>query len=133
MSKVDRQKIFDKYGGLCGYTGKPLDDKWQIDHIEPQYYFRLGIAKGDKNDVNNLLPAIRIINHYKRGQTLFEFRKSLSTLHLRLKKLPINPKVKKSIRHKEYLLEVAGLFGVTTEKPFEGKFYFELINPSHPI
>jgi len=51
----------------------------------------------------------------------------LSGLHTRLKKLPKNPKVEKSIKHKRYLLEVASLFGISEDRPFSGKFYFETL------
>ncbi len=51
----------------------------------------------------------------------------LNDLHLRLRKLPKNPRTAKSEKRKAYLLEVAGLFGITEDKPFSGKFYFESI------
>ena len=71
--------------------------------------------------------AQKIINHYKRAFDLEFFRDYMKNFHLRIAKLPKNPKVKKSIKHKEYLLEVARLFDITPEKPFSGKFYFETL------
>lgn len=120
-----RQKIFEKYDGLCAYSGTLLEDDWQVDHVIPVKLFQMGYP-GDPNNIENLMPVQRIINHYKRGLTLEKFKSwYLGGLHKRLKKLPENPRVEKSIRHKEYLLEVAELFGIKSNKPFCGELYFE--------
>ena len=80
------------------------------------------------DNIDNMFPAQKIINHYKNSLSLEDFRICyLAGLHERLKKLPKNPRVEKSIKHKAYLLEVAQLFGITENKPFDGKFYFEKV------
>ena len=33
---INRQRIYAKYQGRCAYTGKPLGDDWQVDHIIPR-------------------------------------------------------------------------------------------------
>ena len=119
MSTIDREQVYNKFNGLCAYTGTRLKDDWQVDHIVP-------VSNGGTNDIENLLPAQRIVNHYKGALPLKAFREwYLGGLHLRLKKLPKNPKAENSIRHKAYLLEVAELFGISIDKPFDGVFYFE--------
>lgn len=35
MKKVDRQKVFDKYGGRCAYCGCELEKGWHVDELEP--------------------------------------------------------------------------------------------------
>lgn len=125
MKKRDRVRL--KFNGLCAYTGKPLDDKWQIDHIEPDCHFVWGRVTGDKNHIDNLMPAIRIINHYKGSHNLEGFRRYMLSFHLRLKKLPKNTVVQRTKDRIIYLKKVAELFGITVEKPFDGKFYFETI------
>lgn len=35
MTKADRQKVFDKYGGRCAYCGCELNRRWNVDHIQP--------------------------------------------------------------------------------------------------
>lgn len=127
VSKKKRQELYDKYNGLCGYTGKPLDEKWQVDHIMPECYYRWGVAKGDVHCDDNLIPSIRIINHYKRGKDLEEWRGFIGTLHKRLAKLPKKTIVEKTRKRVEYLQQVATLFGITPDKPFCGKFYFETL------
>lgn len=128
MSKK-REQIRMKYGGLCAYSGLPLDDNWQVDHICPKshwkWYQPSTVEKPD--DIENLIPALRILNHYKRGLDLEGWRKYLLTLHVRLGKLPKKTMVDRSAKRKAYLLEVAAAFGITPEKPFNGVFYFETI------
>lgn len=121
-----RDVVFNKYNGKCAYTGKPLPDDWQIDHMIPkceslQKYHTID----NHNDIRNLFPTLKIVNHYKRSFNIDGFRDYMESFHLRLAKLPKNPKVTKSIKHKAYMLEVAEAFGITVEKPFSGTFYFE--------
>lgn len=119
---VTREEVYNKYGGRCAYSGTPLKDDWQIDHIIP-------VSDCGSPEIENLLPVQRILNHYKRAYPLELFRTwLLGELHLRLRKLPKNPKAERSIRHKEYLLEVAELFGITEDKPFSQVFYFEIVD-----
>lgn len=128
IPKKDREIIKMKFGGLCAYTGTPLEDDWQVDHINPKRLYDAGRINGDPNHIDNLIPCQRIVNHYKRAEPLDSFRTwLLGGLHERLKKLPKNPKAEKTVKHKAYLLEVAGLFDITPDKPFSGKFYFEKI------
>lgn len=129
MTKKKREAIKQKYGGRCAYSGTVLDDDWQIDHLIPK---RMIIQKyntiKNHDNIENLIPCQKIINHYKRSMSLHDFRTwYMKDLHKRLKKLPKNPKVQKSIKHKEYLLKVASYFGITEDKPFSGIFYFETI------
>ena len=80
-----------KFDGLCAYTGTPLKEDWQVDHVipkclslSPKYH---GII--DHNDPRNLVPVQRIINHYKRSLSIMDFKAwYLRGLHERLKKLP---------------------------------------------
>ena len=136
MTPTLRQKVYNKFNGRCAYSGTKLEDDWQVDHIIPKHLMnilgpearkRMGFTPG-VDDMDNLMPVQKIVNHYKRSLTLEQFRVwYLGGLHKRLKKLPKNPKVERSINHKRYLLEVAGLFGITPDKPFSGVFYFEQI------
>jgi hypothetical protein len=124
-----REIIFNKFGGRCAYSGTILEPDWQIEHIVPK---SIAIQSYDSlkaiNDISNLVPVQKIINHYKRSLTLSQFRNwYLADLHKRLRKLPKNPIVKRSQRHKEYMLKVAAYFDISPEKPFTGKFYFETL------
>jgi 5-methylcytosine-specific restriction endonuclease McrA len=127
MKKQLRKDVFEKYGGLCAYCGKKLDDDWQVDHICPisQWY---NIERfSHLNDFDNLLPCFKIINHYKRAKDLDQFREYMMIFHLKISKLPKNTRVERTKKRKEYMLRIAYLFDITPEKPFCGKFYFEKI------
>lgn len=139
MNKNKRQLVYNKYGGLCAYTGKPLESDWQIDHMmskrESNYIntYRISQAKDwnclklEIDHIDNLMPALRIVNHYKRAFDLEGFRKYMLYFHLRLAKYPKNPIVVSSIKRKEYMYKVADAFDITTNKPFSGIFYFETL------
>ena len=120
--------IKNKFGGKCAYTGKPLGDDWQVDHHVSVFHHRVGLAKGDKDNIDNLLPALKIVNHYKRAESLKEFRHKMITFHKRLAKVPKNPISSKGIKYKSYMLKVADAFDITPDKPFDGLFYFEKLN-----
>lgn len=132
MTKKQRKQVFDKFGGKCAYTGKELLDDWQVDHIIPKLYFRIGLYKTDPNDIANLAPTFKIINHYKRAcADLEHFRAYMHGFSQRIKRLPKNPIVEKSIKRKQYMLTIASLFDITIEKPFSGIFYFETIKTTN--
>ena len=124
MTIKQRLHIGNKFDGLCAYTGKPLGNDWQIDHMEPPFY---AIMYGrNPNRDENLVPALGIVNHYKRRKDLEEFRKYMLSFHQRLAKLPKKTKVEKSAKRVQYMCKVAEAFSVTPDKPFNGKFYFEI-------
>ena len=123
---MKRDEIYKKYGGKCAYTGKELSDDWQIDHIIPKC---LTLQQHhniiDHNDKDNVVPCKSIINHYKRGYDLEQFRQYMLTFHLRLAKLPKNPRTDKTKKRIIYMNTIAELFDITIDKPFDGVFYFE--------
>ena len=131
MKKADRQKIQDKFGGLCAYSGTALESDWQPDHIKPvlRCSFTGKMINPENDNIDNMIPCQSAINHYKGALDIETFRSwYVAGLHDRLKKLPKNPKTKKSMRRKEYMLRIAGYFGITEDKPFSGIFYFETLN-----
>ena len=132
--RIDRKAVYDKYWWLCAYTWQPLGDDWQVDHVFPKYLHRMwSIKEYHVNDIENLLPAIRIVNHYKRGETLEWFRKYMLRFHERLRKLPKKTSVPRTAERIKYMNKVAEVFWITAEKPFSWVFFFEnpdlLTNP----
>lgn len=126
MKKETREKVYNKFGGRCAYSGKELD-VYQIDHITPKIFFEL-TGRSGKDDIDNLIPCEAILNHYKRGLDLEGWRKYLLTLHLRLAKLPNKTRVHSTEKRKRYLLRVAELMDISVDKPFDGVFFFERTN-----
>lgn len=175
-----KEKVKAKFEGLCAYTGKQLDDNWEIDHVISRSLFNQVVVKEahyknhetgeelsydsywelhnktkaengyfseeygsvrcfvyvaqktkphkDCDNIENLLPAIGIINHYKRGFDIEGFRERMTGFHIRLGKLPKKTSVEKTKKRIIYMNTIAELFGITPEKPFNGKFYFETCN-----
>lgn len=116
-----KQQVYNKYNGLCAYTGKPLEDDWQIDHIKPK-------RQGGGDDFENLLPALKIVNHYKRGYDLEGFRKYMMNFYIRLKRLPKSTKSEKTRKRILYLQKISQAFDISEDAVFNGKFYFEKYN-----
>lgn len=131
MSK--RDVIYNKFNGLCAYSGTPLELDWQIEHILPvERDLQTGKPRHpERNHIDNLVPVQKLINHYKHSIDLETFRTwLLGGLHLRLAKLPKKSNCVKSIKRKDYILKVASYFDISVDKPFSGVFYFETQNPS---
>lgn len=126
---IDRNVVYNKFGGRCAYSGTMLEDDWQVDHLLSKlqlgYFNYDGI---DPDSIDNLMPCQKLINHYKRALWLDDFRTLwLGKLHEKIAKLPKCPRVEKSIRRKKYMLKIAQYFNITPDKPFSGIFYFESI------
>ncbi len=116
IAKAVRERVYKKYEGRCAYCGRCIEYRnMQVDHYLPQckerYYLKR--CKKDVHAEDNLMPACRRCNHYKRARTVKQFRELMITLHERLEKI--------------YILKVAIDYGVAEVKPFDGKFYFEKV------
>lgn len=122
-----KQQVYEKFNGKCAYTGKPLEEDWQIDHICSRFEWSYFNKEGDVNDLSNLFPALRIVNHYKRSMNIDQFRSYMTKFHIRLSKLPKTTSVDKTKKRILYMNSVAQAFDITIDKPFTGVFYFETI------
>lgn len=130
ISKKKRAEIFSKFAGKCAYTGTDLLSDWQVDHVDPvrrNWYMANSAMFEQNHNTENMVPTQRIVNHYKHTYNLEEFRNFMLTFHLRLLKVAKNPKMIHTIKRKAYMLEIARLFDIEVDKPFEGKFYFETL------
>lgn len=107
--KIDRHKVWLKYGGRCAYCGNEISIKdMQIDHIKPK-------RNGGTDDIDNLNPSCRLCNHYKRAESIDTFRNwKLAGLVERLRKV--------------YIFKVAERYGIIKVNGFDGKFYYEKLN-----
>lgn len=129
-----RQKVFEKFGGRCAYCGCELD-VWQIDHaVSKQYWYFIDYDDRTKvNDIANLMPSCIVCNHYKRAHCVesyeshIGFRDYMLSFHKRLAKLPKKTMVPRTEKRKVYMQRIANAYGITVDKPFDGKFYFEKI------
>lgn len=108
MTKQLRQKVYEKYGGHCSYCGHEISiNEMQVDHIKPQ---RLG----GTDDFENLNPACRLCNHYKRAEPLESWRNFfLGGIIKRLRNV--------------YIFKVAERYGMIEVKGWNKTFYFESV------
>jgi hypothetical protein len=108
MKKELRIKVYEKYDGHCAYCGKEIAyEDMQVDHQQPKRH-------GGKDTIDNLFPACRRCNHYKRDMNLETFRIYITTLHERVST--------------PYINKVAIDYGILKVIPFLGTFYFEKID-----
>lgn len=104
--KIDRQAVYAKYDGHCAYCGKEITIKeMEVDLVIPQRYH-------GTDDMDNLMPSCHTCNHYKRANSLENFRDwLLGELIDRLMKV--------------YIFRVALRYGMITINGWDKKFYFE--------
>ena len=132
-----RKEIYLLYGGKCAYCGSELDDKWQIDHKIPKKLYEWKITTGNPNDINNLAPACKICNHYKRCMPVestgiyIGYREYMLKFHLRLSKLPKKTQIPRTEKRIEYMWTIANKYGITPQTPFSGIFYMDNFNPKN--
>jgi len=87
--KEERQAIFDKTNGRCGYCGDPLQKGWHKDHMEPigresewdrkgRKFRQTGVLRKPENDnFENLLASCPKCNLRKGSSKVDMFRYEL--------------------------------------------------------
>lgn len=86
ISKKNREKIFNKYGGKCAYCGCELQKGWHVDELYPVIrnykwnknktkYVHDGTYMNPQNlNIDNQLPSCPSCNINKHSMTLEDFR-----------------------------------------------------------
>lgn len=70
LSRTERRriKIYEKYGGHCGYCGNKISlSEMRIDHMRP-------VSQGGSNELSNLLPSCYGCDRIKGMRTVGQFR-----------------------------------------------------------
>ena len=125
MTKKTRLEVWKKYGCRCAYCGKPVPyEKMQVDHLWPKcldsetawVHNGKEHVRVPSDSIENLMPACRQCNHYKRASVLEEYRVLLKTLITRCRKVYIN--------------KVAELYGIYQFQEWDGVFFFEKYDPT---
>ena len=110
VSKSKREEVYRKYDGYCAYCGREIAYKdMQVDHFQPLRAW--GIEDAGTDDLDNLMPACRMCNHYKRANSLETFRRYIAEIPRKLRE--------------NYIYKIGVVYGniIEAEKPIE--FYFE--------
>ena len=99
-----------KYDGHCAYCGREIAYKdMQVDHFKPLRAW--GIEDAGADDLDNLMPACRMCNHYKRANSLETFRRYIAEIPRKLRE--------------NYIYKVGIVYGEIAEQTHPVKFYFE--------
>lgn len=84
ISKSKREAVYRKYDGHCAYCGREIAYKdMQVDHYRPLRAW--GIEDAGTDDLDNLMPACRMCNHYKRANSLETFRRYIAEIPRKLR------------------------------------------------
>lgn len=77
LSASERRVVYEKMDGHCAYCGCDLRyEDMQVDHVVPLE----GWSQKGTDTLDNMLPACRSCNHYKRANTLEGWRKQLEAI-----------------------------------------------------
>jgi len=62
LTKVQREQVRMKYGGLCAYCGHPLPERWHADHMIPVVRESWGknkcvMSKPQHDTLENMMPS----------------------------------------------------------------------------
>ncbi len=91
-SRAQREALWRKFGGLCGYCGGRLT-RMHADHIEPVYRNHTDpwgkplpaekrhLIRPERNVVGNMMPACGPCNISKAGYRLEEWRSLIARSH----------------------------------------------------
>ena len=131
LTKAERVKLHNMFGGRCAYCGNTLGKRWHADHIAP--VFRITkyetvrnpngsymlktvntglLEKPERDTLNNIYPSCVPCNLHKGGNTLESWRNSLQ------KKPEELMRDSSAYRH-------AKRFGLVIERENRIEFFFE--------
>ena len=111
LTPATRLLVYEKFDGHCAYCGRKIEYKdMQVDHVKPLGAYNETNRGTDTRD--NMFPACRLCNHYKRAHTVETFRKMISEIPSKLKR-------------DSYIYKVGCAYGFFDDGPQDVKFFFE--------
>ena len=85
ISPEIRKAVYDKYNRHCAYCGCVIDYKnMQVDHLIPLRNWDGSHTEEELWSIENLMPSCRQCNHYKRANTLQDFREAIEQIPFKL-------------------------------------------------
>jgi len=126
LSKKQRQRIFDKFGGKCSYCGCDLKKGWHVDHAEPLMrisnwdrdkgkFVQTGECQNPEREIeDNYMPACASCNIAKSTLNIEDFRAFITRFIESLNKYSVQYKIAKR-------------YGLIKETGIKLKFYFETL------
>ena len=120
LSKIQREQLKMKYGGLCSYCGHPLSDRWHADHFIPVERNAWGNGKGimqkpENDTLENMMPSCPPCNISKHSLSIEQWRDWLSG-HMR------------SLNEHHSIYRLMRSYGLIIETGNPITFYFERLS-----
>lgn len=115
MTKSERERIRNLFGGRCAYCGRELGKSFHADHVDPLMRNYPGQAEREKSVT--LYPSCRRCNLRKSMFTLEQFRSEIS-------------KQPERLRRNSNQFKLAEDFGLVAEIAIPVEFYFERYDPN---
>jgi hypothetical protein len=84
VTKSERESIRKLFGGKCAYCGKPLTNRWHVDHVTPMFRRRPGSDERDAAAVK--YPACARCNLWKKTFSVEQFRQEIKAQPARLRR-----------------------------------------------
>ncbi len=100
--KEERQFLYNKTDGRCGYCGCELPEKWHIDHIEPVQRNSANknkMYRPERDVIENKIASCPTCNLYKTTFDVEQFRRELGMQISRLENHSINYRL--AIKYKQ--------------------------------
>lgn len=105
----ERMAVYQKFGGHCAYCGIEIRfEEMQCDHVVPLE----GWSERGADSLENMFPACKSCNHYKRANSLEGWRKVLESMP-------------HTLNRDSYTYRQAVRFGLVKPTPKSVVFYFE--------
>lgn len=121
LTRLQREELRLRFGGLCAYCGCPLGDRWHADHFEPvmrQWWKKDGSMDNPQHDtLENLMPSCAPCNIDKHAMALERWRLKLQRATDVLRRN--HPTYRHALR-----------FGLVAETGDPVRFHFELAAPT---
>lgn len=125
--KEEREAIFNKTNGRCGYCGEPLKKGWHMDHMKPirrqskwdrkkRRFVATGVVERPENDTfENKIASCPSCNTRKGAESIEGFRSGL--MH-----------ITEMLNRDSTIYKFANRYGLIKETNIKIVFYFETLN-----
>lgn len=114
ITKKQREILFNRTNGQCGYCACELPKRWHVDHIVPI------ASDAGTHDLSNMIASCPQCNNFKNTFLLEQFRHELSQQVERARSYSVN-------------FRMAEKYGLIQEVGSDVTFYFERLKMEVPF
>lgn len=112
--RQEREYLFNKTNGKCGYCGEPLEKGWHVDHVKPvvRHPFTKVMDYPERDCLENKIASCPSCNINKSSDSVDGFRRRIA--------MGVESMNKRMVQYK-----MAKKYGLVEETGIKVKFYFE--------